>query len=476
MKLNLDFILSSTGGVALSKKQTEFSGCGTDTRKDLSNQVFIALKGDVHDAHKYLDKAVQAKAAALLIHDDLNLTEEILSQVTVIKVTDTLKAYQDLARAYRKTLKAKVVAMTGSNGKTTTKEFTQQILESYMNVYASIGSYNNHWGVPYTLLECPQEAQVLVAEMGMNHSGEITELVKIAEPDVVVCTMVGRAHIEHFGSVDGIAKAKYEIYEASAPQVLRIFSLDQKETRDMFEREKNRLGAQLKSLTFSSGSPNADVYMTVQKTTQQGLEVEGHIQKEKFKANIALFGAHNLTNIMAAACLSLAAGLTPQQVIDGFQHLKTAWGRNQFLKTQIGATLIFDGYNANPDSFEALLTNAQLVTTKGVRTAIFGQMRELGEHSEEMHFTLGQKTSEAGFDQVIFIGDDFESFQMGFFASHYMKASESFIFEKQFSENLAKKIASQTKKDDVVFLKASRGTEIERFIPYFQPLDYKAKV
>lgn len=233
MKWSLAQIAEWTGGKVLSSKTTDFSEIGTDTRKNLTGQIFIALKGDSFDAHDYLDKAVQAGAAALLVHSLPEKFESLKSQTSIILVNDTLKALQDFSHHYRKSLKTKIIGITGSNGKTTTKEFTAQILGQYKKTHYSQGSFNNHWGVPMTLLSIPQDADFAVVEMGMNHAGEITQLVHIAEPDIVVCTMVGTAHIEFFGTQANIAKAKSEIYLDSKPETIRIFNQDQDLTFDM---------------------------------------------------------------------------------------------------------------------------------------------------------------------------------------------------------------------------------------------------
>ncbi|MFN9068300.1 MAG: Mur ligase family protein, partial [Bdellovibrionales bacterium] len=193
-ELNLDLILQSTQGRCLNLTQNTFKGFGTDTRKNLSGKLFIALKGEAFDGHDYLIQAAQAGAAGLLVHRLPNPLPVELSQLTVIEVSDTLLALQALGHGFRNKSKAKILGLTGSNGKTSTKEFAAQIIETQKQVHWSQGSFNNHWGVPFSLMDLKPKHEVALIEMGMNHAGEIKRLVEIADPDVVVCTMVGRAH------------------------------------------------------------------------------------------------------------------------------------------------------------------------------------------------------------------------------------------------------------------------------------------
>ena len=199
MKWKLENIATWTSGKILSQHALQFDFVGTDTRSDLSDKLFVALQGENYDGHNFLDQAVQQGAKALLIHRLEPKFEHLKNQVSIIQVADTLQALQDFSHHYRKTLKAKIIGITGSNGKTTTKEFTAQILNSFKKTHYNQGSFNNHWGVPLTILQIEADAEYAVVEMGMNHAGEIKKLVAIADPDIVVCTMVGTAHLDSLG-------------------------------------------------------------------------------------------------------------------------------------------------------------------------------------------------------------------------------------------------------------------------------------
>ena len=253
-------ILADTKAQALSSGADSFDGVGTDTRKDLSGQLFIALRGENFDAHEFLEKAILQGERGLVVYKRKKKWDPLLKKAAVFQVSDTLLGLQNLAHGHRFRQRATIVSMTGSNGKTTTKEFATAILSTYKSTSSSIGSFNNHWGVPLSLLQIQKDHEVAVVEMGMNHAGELTRLVQIAQPDVVVCTMVGRAHIEHFGSSEKIAEAKEEIYKASGPTVTRIYNIDNQYTLKMFEKAAKEF-PQARRVTFSSMNERADLFL-----------------------------------------------------------------------------------------------------------------------------------------------------------------------------------------------------------------------
>jgi UDP-N-acetylmuramoyl-tripeptide--D-alanyl-D-alanine ligase len=469
--MDVQTVLKVTGATALSQNTDKFSGIGTDTRANLTGQLFIALKGEAFDAHDFLDKAVVQGATGLLVHQENAQTEKLKSQVAIFKVADTLKALQKLGNWARHQSNAKILAITGSNGKTTTKEFTAALISTTKEVHYNKGSFNNHWGVPFTLLQLPVHKDVAVIEMGMNHAGEITELVQIAEPDVVVCTMVGRAHVEFFGSIEKIAEAKEEIYNAASEKALRIFNLDDVQTHNMYVRakEKNPQGSYL---TFSSEDPKADVHLVIAEMDMKEISLKGFIGGVAGSAKVEVFGAQNLTNLMAAAALGLAAGMKPEEVWAGLPACKTIWGRNQLVHLKSGAEMIFDAYNANPDSMKALINNVSLLKVPGRKVGVFGQMREMGSASPALHEEIGSYVGKAGFDKVYFIGDDAEAFRKGLESAGYKNPA---LIQGDFSDSAGKDLAGFLKKGDIAVVKASRGTKLERFVFPCEPLDFAEK-
>lgn len=481
--------LEIIGGGGLTDVGLE--GVGTDTRADLNGRVFIALVGDAHDAHNYLAQAIEKNARALIIHRDLTADERTALElsalksghgVAVIRVPDTLKALQDLARHWRHKCRALFFGITGTNGKTSTKEFAAAMIGSKLKVQWSKGSFNNHWGVPLSILSVEPSHDIAVIEMGMNHPGELKLLSKIVDADVVVCTMVGRGHLEGVGSIEGAALAKAEIYEFAPMGATFIFNLDNPHTLQM----RNRFlsgddGAKRRSLSFSETS--GDVSLKVTRMTADALEVSGQVRGVEGSAVIPVFGSHNVTNLMAASALALAAGLTPKEVWAALPLCRSAWGRNQWVKLASGARCLFDGYNANPESMGAALENTRLLEGFGSKRAILGEMRELGDHALALHEELGRRARESGLNDVLFFGPSAKAFTRGFAAAGGLPAAAGLPAtggaQLHASETLdlesVRAFCSRLGASDYVLIKGSRGMSLEKALHELSPLDFAEK-
>ncbi|MCB0411071.1 MAG: UDP-N-acetylmuramoyl-tripeptide--D-alanyl-D-alanine ligase, partial [Bdellovibrionales bacterium] len=350
------------------------------------------------------------------------------------------------------------------NGKTTTKEFAHSILASFKSTYASQGSFNNHWGVPFSLLSAQQEDEIVVQEMGMNHKGEIATLCHIAEPDIVLCTMVGRAHIGELGSQQAIAEAKEEIYQCS-PKAQFIFNLDNEFTLNMFEKYKNRKSP--RNWTFSSFNEQADIKLRAEKINTEGLYLVGRICDCEGSAVVPTFGRQNIVNVMSAAALALSAGMSPQDIWKQLPSLKTTWGRNQWMRHSSGARILFDAYNANPDSMEALIKNIfEWEERSGKVILILGEMKELGGRTEIEHQKLGELAASISPDIVWFVGPSGESFKRGLQSAQF---SKNLYLSGSFDRDLAVKISEVLSKEDLVLIKASRAMKLEQVIDSWNP-------
>jgi len=464
MNLKLEEICKATGGKAISSVKTVFSGVGTDTRKSLEGEVFFALKGDNFDAHEYLSNAFDSGAAALVVHSDENSLQEFIGKISIIKVENTLKSFQDLSHYWRKKHGVQVLAITGSNGKTTTKEFAAAIIGKYKPIAFSHGSFNNHWGVPISLLEIRPEHQVAVIEMGMNHPGEISALCKIADPDVVMVTNVGRVHLEGLGGIEGVAKAKQEIYESSNKNAIRIFNLDNPYCLKMYEQFGNE-----NSICFSKNNSSADICLETINVDLEFIEVEGHIRGVHGKQVAKVFGEHNIFNLMSASCLALAAGLTPKQIWEGFAECRTPWGRNQIVNLQSGAIVIFDAYNSNPESLSTMIENSQMVTTRGKRLAVIGEMLEMGKSAADVHYELGRKIARAGFDVIWFVGASRDAFRKGVESEKYNK---ELLLSAEFDPVVAEKLRDRLGSNDRIWIKGSRGMKLEKVVQTLNPVEF----
>lgn len=467
----LEQIAQWTNGKIISQVQTEFSEVSTDTRQPMLGKIFIALKGENFDAHNFLQQAIKQKAGCLLVHSLSGLDSDLIKKISIVQVDDTLKAMQDFAHGHRKTLQTKIISITGSNGKTTTKEFAAQILQTFKKTFYNQGSFNNHWGVPITLLQITPDVHFAVVEMGMNHAGEIAELVRIADPDIVVCTMVGTAHIEFFGTQKKIAEAKQEIYMHTRPDCIRIFNQDQDLTFDMMYPVAKKF-PDSRMLSFSEKNDKADVFFKIDQLQMQSMKIHGLINGVPGTAQVPVFGQQNLVNLMAASTIAYACKMPPEKIWLALPKCQTTWGRNQFIESEIGAKILFDGYNANPDSMKALLDNIPLLEVTGKKIGVFGQMKELGEQSAAAHQELGQLVAKAGFKQVYFVGENKNDFAAGLKNNNF---KEIFYSEEKFTESLGEKLKESLSQGDIVLIKGSRGAQTEKFISYCIPKDWQTK-
>lgn len=481
----LNELAAKTGGKILHRASgvsEDFIGIGTDTRKDLRGQVFWALRGESFDAHDFLAQAVAQGAAAVVV--DRAPAQTLNAHVLLVE--DTLRALQNFARDVRRAHPARVFGITGSNGKTSTKEFLATILQPEMKVHWNPGSFNNHFGLPFNLLQTPPEAEIVIAEMGMNHAGELTELCRIAEPDAVVCTMVGSAHIEHFGSAEKIAAAKEEIYQAAPARAVRVYNDDNPWTQKMGERAASEYPV-ARLLHFSNSEaaltrPSVDVVLLRdEQASDRGLALTGKIAGVPGRAQTTLLGDHNVVNLAAAASLALAAGLTPAKIWRNLELCRPHWGRMQLLRGERGVAILFDGYNANPESMAAMLQSLQSPAVRatyrgGSVYAVLAEMRELGTSAEEAHFELGRRLATSGVKGAYVYGPSSahvrRGAEQGWAPAEMLK---NLIISDSYKEELALQLASMLNPQDLVAVKASRGMKSEQFVQLLNPKDFHAK-
>jgi UDP-N-acetylmuramoyl-tripeptide--D-alanyl-D-alanine ligase len=469
MKFELDFIVKATQGKLISSPHQAFVGYTCDNREpDLQHKIFIPLVGENHDAHQYVEKAVQAGVTGVLFHQWDAQWEPLKERVSFIQVDDTLVALQQWAKAWRQTFKGRVLGLTGSNGKTTTKDFLYQIIKPLASVHSSQGSYNNHWGVPFTLLDSDPKSDYVIVEMGMNHGGEILELVKIAEPDLVTVTNVGRAHIGNFSNgVEGIASAKEEIYVGAKPAAKLLFNIDNDWTRQMYQKYMDR-----ETYTYSTKNFSADVYFKVKNKTKKGFLIEGQIGGVLGQAEVCFWGEHNVQNLCAAVALAYIGGVRPEKLWPVLEQTHSGWGRNQWIKTQSGAEILFDGYNANPDSFAQLLSNTEDIVKNNPALAIFGEMLELGEDTQKEHESLGERAGRLPWSKAIFIGPSGKAFERGWKASGNKNNP---IILSTYKESLDLDLSSMVDNQSFIIVKGSRGGALERIVERFEPLGFTRK-
>ncbi|WP_300565883.1 UDP-N-acetylmuramoyl-tripeptide--D-alanyl-D-alanine ligase [Flavobacterium sp.] len=404
----------------------------TDTRKIEPNSLFIALKGDNFDANTFAQEALKKGASFVIIDNKKYMTDEN----KMILVPDSLKALQELAKYHRQQLGLPVIALTGSNGKTTTKELINVVLSKKYNTKATIGNLNNHIGVPLTLLSFDEHTDIGIVEMGANHQKEIEQLCTIAEPDFGYVTNFGKAHLEGFGGIEGVIKGKSELYTYLQENAKTAFvNLD-----DTIQKEKTE---NIVRYTFST-STKSNVEITsvtanpMVKLEFNNLEIQSH-----------LIGIYNSNNINAAIAIGKYFNIEDKDIKEAIENYIPTNNRSQLLEKNSNQ-IILDAYNANPSSMAAAITNF-LQLDGNEKIAVLGDMFELGTESLDEHKKVVQLLEESKIE-TYFVGKDFYANKTKKTNFHFFETYESF------SEN----IKSLKPKNKTILIKGSRGMALER--------------
>ena len=438
-------------------------GVTTDSRQDCQDKLFFPLKGENFDGHNYIKEATKAGASGIVCQKDRQIPKDIPISIGIFYVDDCLSSYQNLAKCFRQEFNPTVVAITGSNGKTSTKEFLATIIKDSHNPLVSKGNFNNHIGVPHTLLQITPKIKMVLLEMGMNHLNEIKNLTILSDPNIVLVTNVGRSHLEGLQKIEHIAQAKEEIYKYSQKETIKIFNLDNDWTQKMYKHYQSISP----TLTFSCfDDKKADICFQTKNITLEHLELSGRIQDIKGEAIVPVVGEHHLHNLMAAACTSLALGLSPSQIWEELPKCQTIlWGRTQIITLKNKTKVIFDAYNANPDSMTALLNHILQCRIPGKLHICLGDMLELGPNSDRFHRALGQKVAQVvssmNVGVIAFVGQFGKAFQEGLEVGEIKKP---IVLLDKYNSCLASDIKSQLQSEDILILKASRGIQLEKLL------------
>jgi UDP-N-acetylmuramoyl-tripeptide--D-alanyl-D-alanine ligase len=371
-----------------------------DSRSLQPGDLFAAIRGDRFDGHEFVAAAFAAGAAGAVVTATPALPEagKAGPAPLLIEVPDTTRALQDAAREVRRRSGAKVVAITGSAGKTTTKELTAALLSVKYSVFRNRGNLNNHIGLPLSLLELRARPDVAVVELGMNHAGEIRTLVGIAEPDVRVWTNVGDAHAGFFASRDAIADAKGEILEAARPGDLLVANADDERIRARLPRFAGR------TLTFGL-SDDADVRASaVEHRGIDGIAATVSTPAGSFRLETALLGTGNLLNLLAATAVAIDMGVATDAIADAASRARPAAHRGELLRLPGGITLIDDSYNSSPAALQRSLETVASATGSARKVAVLGEMLELGVHADDLHAACGLAAARAGLGLLITVG------------------------------------------------------------------------
>ena len=371
----------------------ESTGITTDSRTVSKGQIFFALWGESYNGNKYANEALEKGAAWAIIDDPIYENEK------TILVDDCLFELQALATHHRKEMNIPVLAIAGTNGKTTTKELLTAILSKKFKVHSTKGNLNNHIGVPLTILSAPLDTEMMIIELGANHIGEIRTLCVIAKPDYGIITNIGTAHIEGFGSYDGVIRAKTELYE-----YLR------KVNGIVFYNDKDRLLTEKIFRNINRAVPFSDptgIELFIEKVPSDiNLIVNATYHHQSYKIKTNLFGNYNLENIKAAVATGLFFEVNMSDIVDAVENYQPANNRSQ-IKITSNNTLICDSYNANPTSMRSALDSFARIPA-GKKLVILGDMLELGEKSEEEHNKLLDELKSHKIENVFLVGSVFQ--------------------------------------------------------------------
>ncbi len=411
----------------------------TDSRSIRPNSIFFALKGDNFDGNIFIEDAIQKGCAAAVSSDPIFLDND---KVFVVK--DTLKALQDLANLHRRTLNIPIIAITGTNGKTTTKELLSSVLAQKIRVACTGGNKNNHIGVPLTLLSMNRTVDIGIVEMGANHIGEIKTLCEIAEPDYGLITNIGKAHLEGFGSIEGVKKTKGELYDYL-----------KKKNGIIFSNIDNPILNELLNNYSSIGYGKSESAFCVGKYSEYGLEaaVEWQANNEKGLAKSNLIGAYNFENILVAITVGSYFDVPGTAIDTAIACYFPRNNRSQLIKTSRNA-LILDSYNANPTSMIAAIENFKNIKDIN-KCLILGDMLELGSDASEEHKNILDYVEQSSFKKVFLVGDIFSKFSSDYEFNFFNTVEE-----------LAKNFVKHPETSKFFLVKGSRGIKLEKCTDY----------
>jgi len=425
------------------------SKISTDTRKIKKGSIFFALKGEKFDGHNFVEDAVNKGATTIVINKNkLKNFENV--DCTIVAVKDTTSAYGELANIWRKKLNAKVIAITGSNGKTSTKEILATLLEEKFSVSKTLANNNNHIGVPLTIFDTNETNDVLVLELGTNHFGEIAYTAKIAQPDFAMVTNIGASHLEFLKDYEGVANEKLALIDETINRGGKIFLNTDNEI--LKKRSKNYK----EKITFGfKGNPNYKGEITGY-TEDAKTKIKITYAKGEFEVQLPIYGISNAKNFLAAAAIALEIGLTQNQIKKGAAKLTSVDKRLNVKKVK-DFILINDTYNANPESMKSAFEFMNLFKGYKNKIAILGDMFELGEKGIEEHKKLAESIKKNKINEIYATGNLIENL--------ISEISGNKILTKHFSRNdLQKFVSEKDFSKSVVLVKGSRGMKMEEFV------------
>ncbi len=459
MPWTLEQILSATGGKLMRRgTRSAFGEVVTDSKKVGTNSVFVALKGQKFDGHRFAKDAARRGAGCLIVHEKIPLAP--LKAAAVVRVKDTLAALGDLARCRRLAVAPKVLAITGSNGKTTTKEMVAAILARASlggrplkgRVLKTEGNFNNLVGLPLTLLRLTGREKVAVVELGTSNPGEIARLTAIARPDIAIVTSVGPAHLSGLKSVAGVAREKGEIFRGLGPRGIAVVNGDDPWTR--------RLGAKFRGKKIVYGKKGRVRGAGEKALGAGGTEFVLKAGGKAARVRLRLSGAHNLANALGAAAMARGLGVDLRAIRAGLEAVRP-FSMRMGIERWNGAGVINDAYNANPASMEAALRTLGGIRARGEKIAVLGDMLELGGEARARHLALGRQAARYGVDRLYLLGKQARLVARGALAAG-MERDRVVIGRSH--AHVAALVRGRARRGGWILLKGSRGMKMEKVL------------
>ncbi|EJO5346598.1 UDP-N-acetylmuramoyl-tripeptide--D-alanyl-D-alanine ligase [Clostridium botulinum] len=446
-----EIIKAVNGKLVITGEKNEYNSVSTDTRKIKKGDIFIALKGENFNGNEFVETAIE-KGAALCIVSEINFNKDKISKASyIIKVDNTNKALLDLAKYYKSKLGMKIVGITGSTGKTSTKDLVAAVLSQKYKVFKTEGNFNNEIGLPLMIFKLDKSYDIAVLEMGMNHLNEIHNMAEAAKPDIAIITNIGISHIENLGSRENILKAKLEITDFFKEDSVLIVNGD----NDLLSNFKSNKYKVCKIGTDKKFDFNGDNLFLQEDSIEFDVLEQGQIAYKSFNVNVP--GKHNMLNSLTAIACGKAFGISYADIQKGIKKLKATSMRLDIIKEN-KFTIINDCYNASPDSMKAAIDVMKNI--KGKRTiALLGSMKELGSESYKAHRQVAEYAKNQGIDLLFSVGEFNDAYNEGFVEKN-KDNYKSFLN----NEKAAKYIKSIIRDGDVILVKASRAMKLEEVI------------
>jgi len=458
MRWQVGTLMEATGGRLLRGDQKMVCrGISTDSRTIKRGELFIPLKGDRFDGHDFVPQIITRGAAGIMVKKGFPISRISRQDrnLFVIEVSDCLTALGDAAHYVRKRSPVKVVAVTGSNGKTSTKEMSALVLQEQYRVLKNEGNLNNLIGLPLTLLRLSRKDEVAVLEMGMNHPGEIRRLAEISRPDIGVITNIGPVHLEGLGSLSQVQKAKGELFEVLTGGDYAVINYD-----DPLVRE---LGSRCRAQKISFGLHKESDVRARDVSFLKGNRVCFRLvsKSEEVRVTIPAYGLYHVHNALAASAIGISLGVALRKIAKGLKGFRPMPGRSRILTIKKGIRVIDETYNANPRSMEVALRTLREVKGKGRGIAVLGDMKELGDTSPFWHREIGKCAAALGTEYLVLLGQ---------FAPFIAEGAESAgaekgkIFIGKNHEDAVLQVQQIMKKGDWILIKGSRGMQMEKVL------------